>query len=163
MGPPRVPFVPTPTIIVREMLSLADVGPDDVLYDLGCGDGRIPVLAAMERWVRRAYCVEVNPFLARVARSLAKMAGVRDRVKVIEKNMFDVELVDATVVTLFLITSANEALRPKLEEELTRGARIVSNVFEVPGWAPRKVLQYYIDGRVSRLYLYIIGEHRGSL
>ncbi len=163
MGPTRVPFVPTPTTIVHEMLSLADVSPDDMLYDLGCGDGRIPILAAMEWWVRRAYCVEDNPFLARIARSLAEASGVGDRVRVIEKSMFDVQLTDATVVTLFLITSANEALRPMLEEELRRGVRIVSNVFEVPGWVPRRVLPYYIEGHVSRIYLYVIGEHRGSL
>lgn len=163
MDPPRVPFVPTPTVVVHEMLSLADVGPDDVLYDLGCGDGRIPVLAVMERWVRRAYCVEDNPVLARIARSIAEKAGVKDRIKVIEKDMFNVELVDATAVTLFLITSANEALRPKLEKELKRGTRVVSNVFEVPGWTPRKVLPYYVEGRVSRIYLYLIGRHRGNL
>ncbi len=162
MGPPRVPFVPTPATIVHEMLSLADVGPDDTLYDLGCGDGRIPILAAIERWVRRAYCVEDNPVLARIARSLAEASGVGDRVMVIEKSMFDVELTDATVVTLFLITSANEALRPKLEEELRKGARVVSNVFEVPGWIPRKVLPYYVEGHVSRIYLYVIGEHLRS-
>jgi len=158
MGVPRVPFVSTPITIVHEMLSLADVGPDDILYDLGCGDGRIPVLAATERWVRRAYCVEDNPVLARTAKAVASAAGVNDRVVVIEKDMFDVKLFDATVVTLFLITSMNEALRPKFEQELGKGARVVSNVFEVPGWIPSKVLPYYVEGHIGRIYLYVIDD-----
>ena len=137
---PRIPdvmFVPTPDAVVETMLDMADVGPRDVVYDLGCGDGRIVVGAAL-RGARRAVGVDIDPDRVKEARERAKAAGVEDRVEIIEGNLFDVDLRDATVVTLYLLPSLNLRLRPKLQK-LRPGTRILSHDFDMGDWKPDRV------------------------
>jgi SAM-dependent methyltransferase len=134
---PDVIFVPTPDAVVDAMLDMADVGPKDVVYDLGCGDGRIVVGAAV-RGARRAIGVDIDPDRVREARARAKAAGVQDRVEILEEDLFEMDLSDATVVTLYLLPSLNLRLRPKLLS-LKPGTRIVSHDFDMGDWKPDQV------------------------
>lgn len=130
-----VPYVPTPTPVVEKMLELAKVGPDDVVYDLGSGDGRI-VIAAVQKYGARGIGVDIDPERVREARQNAKAAGVADRVEFREGDLFKMDLSDATVVTLYLLSAVNLRLRPKLFEELKPGTRVVSHAFDMGDWAP---------------------------
>ena len=132
---PDIHFVPTPEEVVEAMLRLADVGPNDVVYDLGSGDGRIPITAA-RRFGARGVGVELDPKLVAQATHSAHEAGVADRVRFIEGDIFEADLSPATVVTLYLLTSINERLRPKLLKELQAGTRIVSHQFRMGDWNP---------------------------
>ena len=155
-----VPYVPTPEPVVKAMLELANAGPEDVVYDLGCGDGRIVITAAKEFKVKKAIGIEIRDDLVLQARRKIDELRLNDRAEIIKDDMFNVNIKDATIVTLFLLTSVNEMLRPKLEKELRPGTRIVSHEFQIPGWRPKKTVKIY-DGIVGHtLYLYVIGEHR---
>ena len=123
---PEVPFVTTPERVVEEMLRMGEVKEDDVLYDLGCGDGRIVVAAARE-FGARGVGIDVNPERIKESTERAREAGVSDRVKFIEGNIFDTDLREATVVTLYLLPDVNLRLRPKLLSELKAGTHIVSH------------------------------------
>ncbi|MCC6586039.1 MAG: class I SAM-dependent methyltransferase [Bryobacterales bacterium] len=148
-----VPYVPTPEEVVDAMLKLADVKKDDVLYDLGCGDGRIVVTAAKNFGVR-AVGVDIDPERIREANENAKKAGVADRVKFIEKNLFDADIKDATVVTLYLLPDVNRKLKPKLLKDLRPGTRIVSHQFDMGDWKPAKKMD--LDYRT--LYLWTVPD-----
>lgn len=151
----QVPYVPTPQDIVDKMLELAKVTSDDVVYDLGSGDGRI-VITAAQKYGAHAVGVEINPDLYRESSSRIKELGLDDRAHIICEDMFDVSVHRATVVTLYLLTSFNEKLRPKLESQLRPGARIVCHDFHVPGWDPEKVVDVVSkNGIPHKLYLYI--------
>jgi SAM-dependent methyltransferase len=117
------------------MLDLAGIVPGDIVYDLGCGDGRI-VISAAQKFGVRAVGVDLNPNLVRYSRENAVKAGVADRVRFLEQNFFDTDLREATVITLFLSDAANLKLRPKILKELQPGARVVSNEFDMGDWAP---------------------------
>lgn len=132
-----VPYVPTPEPVVEKMLELAKVGPDDVIYDLGSGDGRI-VIAAAKKYGARGIGVDIDPERISEARQNAKAAGVTDRVEFHEGDLFNVDLSDATVVTMYLLSTVNMKLRPKLFEELKPGTRIVSHAFDMGDWEPLK-------------------------
>jgi SAM-dependent methyltransferase len=133
---PDVEFVPTPQAVVDAMLDLARVTADDVVYDLGSGDGRV-VITAARRYGARGVGVEIDPALVERATASAAAAGVSDRVRFLQGNIFDADISDATVVTLYLLQSLNEKLRPKLVRELKPGTRIVSHVFNMgPEWPP---------------------------
>ncbi len=150
-----VPYVPTPEDVVEKMLELAQVKPDDVVYDLGSGDGRI-VITAAQKFGARAVGVELNPDLYKQSSDQVKELGLGGRAKILHENMFDVSVRKATVVTLYLLTSVNEGLRPKLEKELRSGARVVSHDFQMPGWDPAKVEEVTSKNGIShKLYLYI--------
>ena len=140
--PPRgdVPYVPTPPEVVEAMLKLGDVKKGDILYDLGCGDGRIVVTAA-QKYDARGTGVDINPERIKEANENARTAGVADRVKFIEKNLFDADFHDATVVTLYLLPEVNLRLRPKLLKELKVGTRIVSHQFDMGDWEPDKKIE----------------------
>ncbi len=156
-----VPFVPTPEPVVRSMLKLAKAGPNDIVYDLGCGDGRILIMAVKEFNVKKAIGVEIREDKVKEALENAKKAGVEDRVVIIHGDMFEVDVSEATIVTLFLLTSVNERLRPKLEKELRRGARVVSHEFRIPGWKPKEVVDVKDNNYITHtIYLYVIGEHK---
>ena len=131
-----VPYVPTPPEVVAKMLSLADVSSKDVLYDLGCGDGRIVVTAAKERKVRKAVGFDLDPQRIRESNENARQAGVTEQVSFQQKNLFDVDLSEATVLSLYLLPSVNLQLRPKLFRELKPGTRIVSHDFDMAEWQP---------------------------
>ena len=127
---PDVPYLPTTEPAVQAMLKLAGVKSGDIVYDLGCGDGRI-VVAAAKDYGARGVGIDINP--ERIAE-----AGVENRVRFEEADLFTADIHEATVVTLFLLNSVNQRLRPKLQRELQPGARIVSNTFEMGDWKPDK-------------------------
>jgi SAM-dependent methyltransferase len=139
-GAPDVIYVPTPQAAVDAMLALAEVGPGDVVYDLGSGDGRIPITAAL-RHGARAVGVEINPRLVREARAAAKAAGVADRVRFRETDLFGMRFREATVVTLYLLPDLNLRLKPRLLADLPPGARIVSYSFDMGDWPPERTLR----------------------
>lgn len=134
---PDVVFVPTPDDVVAKMLELAEVGPDDRVYDLGCGDGRI-VIAAAQRYGARAVGIDIDPRRIAEATANARKAGVTDRVRFIEGDLFEASIRGATVVTLYLLTRLNEKLKPKLLQELEPGTRVVSHAFDMGDWAPER-------------------------
>ncbi len=152
-----VPFVPTREEIIPFILDELGVGPDDVFYDLGCGDGRVAVYAAKHYDVKRSVCVEVDRRLATEALIRATREGVGDRVLVVNADFREVHLWDATVVYMYLLSSVNEALKPKLEQELSEGTRVGTLDFPIPGWKPKRVIGR--SGWQKTLYIYIVGEH----
>jgi cyclopropane fatty-acyl-phospholipid synthase-like methyltransferase len=132
-GIPCAIFVPTPPKIIECMLELASLKPNEILYDLGCGDGRI-ILMAAENYGANSIGVEVNPILAGYARLKVRKKKLESRSRVIQSNLFKVDLRKADVVTLYLSQYANNRLEGKLEKELKPGARVVSYVFNIIGW-----------------------------
>lgn len=146
-----VVWVPSDMVIVDEMLRLAALVPGDVLYDLGCGDGRVVVSAALRHGVR-GVGVDLDPARIREARANAARAGVSDRVTFIEGDLFATDLTEATVVTLYLGREVNLRLRPKLLQELRPGARIVSHDYDLGDWAPDGTAEVALANRVHRLY-----------
>lgn len=133
---PDVVYVPTPQPVVDEMLRIANVGAGDVLYDLGSGDGRIPITAA-QRWGTRGVGIDIDPDRIAEANAGARQAGVTDKVRFIEGDMFDADLSDATVVTLYLLPRLNLRLRPTLLA-LKPGTRIVTHNYHMGDWEPQQ-------------------------
>jgi SAM-dependent methyltransferase len=149
---PDVVYVPTPQAVVDAMLQLAEVKATDVVYDLGSGDGRILITAA-KQYGARGVGVEIDPALVAKATAAAAAAGVGERVTFVTGNLFSADIREATVVTLYLLQSINERLRPKLVRELKPGTRIVSHVFNMgPEWPPLQTLRV----GASPLYLWTI-------
>lgn len=132
-----VPYVPTTEAAVREMLKLAKVQKNDVLYDLGCGDGRI-VIEAAKQYGARGVGVDIDPQRIKEARDNAKKAGVEQLVRFEEKDLFQADFREATVVTLFLLPRINLKLKPKLLQDLKPGTRVVSNTFDMGEWKAEK-------------------------
>jgi len=153
-----VPDVRTPFPTVRAMLEMARVTPSDVVYDLGSGDGRI-VIAAAREFGARGVGVEIDPALVAQSRATARRLGLDGRVRFVEQDLFQTDLGDATVVTLYLSEELNLQLRPKLSE-LPPGARIVSHDFAMGDWTPDRVLRVQDDGREQVLYLWEIKSRR---
>ncbi|HEV2126509.1 MAG TPA: methyltransferase domain-containing protein [Chloroflexota bacterium] len=136
---PDVRYEPSPQPVVRAMLELAQVKEGDLLYDLGSGDGRIPITAAREHGAR-AVGIEIDPELVALARRNAAKAGLGNRVAFINQDMFETDLSSATVVTLFLYPDVNLKLRPKLKSELRPGTRVVSHWHDMADWAPDQTI-----------------------
>jgi len=132
------PFVATPTPVVRQMLILADLKPGEVLYDLGSGDGRAVIMAAKD-FGATSVGVELRDDLAKRALDGIQKLELEDKTKILQTDIFTVNLSSANVVFLYLTTSANEKIKPKLEAELESGTRIVSHDYEILGWKPLKV------------------------
>ena len=141
---PDVIYVPTPEAVVEAMLQVANVGKDDIVYDLGCGDGRIPVTAA-KKYGARGIGIDIDPQRIAEANENVKKNKVEDRVKIIQGDLFQQDLSEATVVTLYLLPSLNVKLMPKLMKELKPGTRIVSHAFDMGDWKPEKELD--VNGR----------------
>jgi precorrin-6B methylase 2 len=151
------PYIPTPKSLVEKMLDAAQVKPTDVVYDLGSGDGRIVIMAA-QKYGARGVGVELAPQLCATARRNIRLAGVEDRVTIVEGSALRVDLSPATVVTMYLMTSSNERLRPILERYLKPGTRVVSNDYPIRGWTAAR-LQVVKTGSVERkIYVYEIGH-----
>lgn len=148
-----VPYVPTPAPIVEAMLKLGRIQASDFVIDLGCGDGRIVVMAAA-KFGARGMGYDLNPERISEANANAKAAGVTDRVKFVEKNLFVAEVKDASLVTLYLLPDVNLQLRPRLLKELKTGSRIVSHSFDMGEWKPDEKLE--INGKT--LYLWEVTE-----
>jgi hypothetical protein len=151
----EVPYVWTPDDVAAHMLRLADVKPSDVVYDLGSGDGRI-VLIAARQFDARGVGIEIEPRLVAESRESARKLKVEDRVEFIQKSFFDVDVSPATVVTLYLGRELNLRLRPKLQKELRKGARIVSHEFDMGDWAADKVLTVQGKDKAYRLMLWTV-------
>ncbi|MGB9610636.1 MAG: methyltransferase domain-containing protein [Bryobacteraceae bacterium] len=147
------PYVTSPQPIVVKMLEIARLKSGETLYDLGCGDGRILTTAAKD-FGARAVGVELSPALVRRARLAVESLGLQDQVKVIEGDLMQVDLSGADVVALYLLTEANEQLRPKLERELKPGARVVSLEFRIKGWKPSRVEKVEAHRHPYTIYLY---------
>lgn len=141
---PDIFYLPTPPEVVDAMLKIAKVGPGDIVYDLGSGDGRI-VIAAARDYGATGIGIDIDPKLVAEATENARTAGVSDKVKFIEADLFTHDFSEATVVTLYLLTELNIRLKPKLWSELKPGTRIVSHAFGMGDWLPDQTLD--IDGR----------------
>ncbi|MGB6296995.1 MAG: class I SAM-dependent methyltransferase [Rivularia sp. (in: cyanobacteria)] len=155
-----VPYVPTATEVVEQMLKMAKVSSNDIVYDLGSGDGRIPITAVKQYNAKKATGVEINPDLVQKSQENAKEAGVSDRVNFLQQDLFKTDLSDATVVTLYLLPQVNLKLRPKLLQELKPGTRIVSHAFDMGDWTPERVEQVKDkNGRTYTIYQWTVPEN----
>ncbi|WP_439539717.1 SAM-dependent methyltransferase [Sphingomonas sp.] len=150
---PDVIYVPTPPAVVEAMLDMVALRDGDVLYDLGSGDGRIPIAAAKRKQVR-AVGIDIDPARIKEANANARAAGVTGEVTFKQEDLFTSDFSDATVVTLYLLDTLNEKLRPKLLAELKPGTRIVSHAFRMGDWEPEK--EETIDGRT--IYYWTVPE-----
>ena len=149
-----VPFVPTPQPVVDRMLELAKVKPDDLIYDLGSGDGRI-VITAAKRYGARGIGIDLDPQRIREARDNAREAGVEGKVQFVNGDLFKTDLSNASVVTLYLLNSVNRDLRPQLWKQLKVGTRVVSHAFDMGDeWPPERVEE--VEGRT--IYYWTITE-----
>jgi len=149
-----VPYVSTPHEVVDAMLKLARVGPGDVVYDLGCGDGRF-VIAAAREFGARGVGVDIDPARIAEANAAAEREGVADRVRFLRQDLFDVNLSPATVVTLFLLPELNDRLAPKMRRELRPGARIVSHRWTIRGWPPDEAILVEVDEARHEAFLWV--------
>lgn len=151
------PYVASPLPVVRQMLLLAELKPEDMLYDLGAGDGRAVIMAAKD-FGANATGVELREDLVKRALNTVSELGLEKKVKIVHSDMFDVDINSADVIFLYLTTSANEKIRPKLETELKNGTRIVSHDYEVLGWKPSKIDNFCENPRLGypshTLYVY---------
>lgn len=137
---PDVIFVPTPNDIVATMLRMAAVSKKDMVYDLGCGDGRI-VITAAQKYGARGVGIDIDPERVEEATANVRKAGVADRVKIIRGDLFEADISAATVVTLYLLTDLNIKLRPKLLRDLNPGTRVVSHAFSMGEWKPERTAE----------------------
>ncbi len=149
-----VPYVPTPYAVVDEMLRLANLGKDDVLYDLGSGDGRI-VITAAKQYGARGVGIDLDPRRIAESEANARRAGVAGRVRFIQGDLFKADLSQASAVTLYLLSSVNERLRPKLLKELRPGTPVISHTFAMGEWEPDKTVK--VNGH--NVFLWIIPAH----
>lgn len=151
------PFVPSPATVIHRMLEIAELKPGEVLFDLGAGDGRSVIMAA-KAFGARAVGIELREDLAKKALSTIYDNSLTDRITIVNGDMFAVNLTSADVVFLYLTTSANEKIRPKLETELKKGVRVVSHDYEIVGWKPEKVETFCENPQLGypshTLYLY---------
>jgi SAM-dependent methyltransferase len=147
------PYVVTPYPVVEEMLRLAKVGPQDVVYDLGCGDGRIVIEAA--RRGARGVGIDLDPRRIEEANAGARRAGVAGRVRFVVQDLFKTDLSAATVVTLYLFPEMNAKLRPKMQAELRPGARVVSHQYGIGGWTPDESAHVWVGDTQHQVFLWV--------
>ena len=153
---PDVVFVPTPYEAVDAMLKVAKAGKDDVVYDLGSGDGGIPIMAVQKYNATRAIGIDINPERIREAEANLKAANLGDRVRFLNEDLFEANIGDATVVTLYLLPSLNLKLIPKLLAELKPGTRIVSHAYDMGDWKPEKVVKVPGADRERTVYYWVV-------
>jgi len=155
-APKLAPFMPTPAEVVDRMLAMAQVTRTDVVYDLGCGDGRL-VITAAKRYGARGVGVDIDPALIAQSRANAKKEGVDGLVEFRQQDALTVDLSPASVVTLYLLTEANLQLRPRLQTQLKAGSRVVSHQFGMGDWVPTRT-ETITDhlGTTRLLYLWVI-------
>ncbi|NER79108.1 MAG: class I SAM-dependent methyltransferase [Leptolyngbya sp. SIO1D8] len=152
---PDIAYIPTPDDAVEALLDLAQVGADDVLYDLGCGDGRLLIRAA-QRWGTHGVGIDIDP--ARVAQAQANVeaAGVADYITLRQENLYESDVRSATIIVLYLLPHLNLRLRPKLWQQLRSGSRVVSHQFDMGDWSPTKIVKLIPSEEDSTLYLWVI-------
>jgi uncharacterized protein (TIGR03000 family) len=152
-----VRYVPTPQAVVDAMLKLGNVGKDDIVYDLGCGDGRIPITAVAKNGAKRGVGVDLDPQRIKESKENAKKEGVEDKVEFRQADVLKLtDLGDATVVTLYLGDDLNKQLRPLLEKSLKPGSRIVSHRFLIGDWKPDKSEELTVSGVKFKIHLWTI-------
>jgi cyclopropane fatty-acyl-phospholipid synthase-like methyltransferase len=149
------PYVPSPQPVVERMLEVAGLKPYETVYDLGCGDGRILITAARE-FNAKAVGVELSDKLFRQAQDQVNKLGLSNRVTVIKGDLMKVDLRPADVVTVYLLTSANDELKPLFEQSLRKGARVVSHDFQIRGWKPERVETVEATNRTHTIYVYVM-------
>ncbi len=149
-----VVYVPTPEAVVDVMLRLAKVSKNDVVYDLGTGDGRIPVAAA-KKYGARGFGIDIDPERVAEANANVKASGVADKVRIVQGDLFETNLSEATVVTLYLLPSLNQKLIPKMMKELKPGTRVVSHAFDMGDWKPEREL--VVSG--SKIYYWTVPKN----
>ena len=153
---PDVVYVPTPQAVVDRMLEIANVNSKDVLYDLGSGDGRIPITAAQKFGIR-ATGIDINPQRIKEANTNAQTAGVTERVRFLNQDLFQSKFSNTIVVTLYLLPELNVKLRPQLLRQLKPGTRIVSHAFDMGDWKPDRTEQVQVDGGgTSTIYFWTV-------
>ena len=153
------PYVSTPLSVVRQMLVLSELRPGELIYDLGSGDGRVVIMAAQE-FGAKGVGVELREDLVKRAIERISELNINNKVKIVQSDMFNVDLSQADVITLYLTTSANDKVKPKLESELKQGARVVTHDYEILGWKTHKVDKFCENPRLGypshTLYVYKI-------
>jgi len=142
------PYVASPPEVIRQMLNLAELKHGETVYDLGSGDGRVAIMAAQE-FGANAVGIELREDLAKRALERISELHLEDKIKIVHSSMFDVDLSPADVVTLYLTTSANTKIKPKLESDLRLGTRVVSHDYEIVGWTPFKVQNFCENPRLG--------------
>lgn len=152
---PDVIFVPTPYPVVDEMLRLANISSKDIVYDLGCGDGRTVIMAA-KKYGARGVGIDIDPQRIQESIANAKKEGVSDKVKFLQQDLFQSDFHEATAVMLYLLSSLNLKLRPMLLEQLAPGTPIVSHDFDMGDWKPDKEETVQVDGTTHRVYRWIV-------
>jgi SAM-dependent methyltransferase len=158
---PDVPYEPSPDHVVAEMIGLARLVSGDVFYDLGCGDGRI-VIAAVKQPGVRGVCVDIDPVRIADSRENARRSGVSERITFLTQDLFETDIRDATVVTLFLWPKVNLELRPKLFRELRPGTRVISYMHDMGDWSPDETVPVHSGTRDTAVYLWKIPERSGG-
>jgi SAM-dependent methyltransferase len=151
--PDAAPYIPSPLEVVEAMLKMADVKSNDVVYDLGCGDGRIVVMAA-QKFGATGVGVEIDSDLVRDARARAAKSGVSEKVRFLEADLFETDYSGASVVTMYLLPKTLDRLKPKLQAELKPGSRIISFAFQFSNWPPLKTQEV----NTRRLYMWVVPE-----
>lgn len=149
------PYVPSKPEVVQKMLEIADVKPNDVVYDLGCGDGRILIKAVEDFNIKKAIGYELDKQRYKSTIKEIKRRNLQDRIEIINGNLFEADLSDATVVTLYLTSWGNDRLKPKLIKEARPGTRVVSHSFRISEW---RVVKEESVGYFRTVYLYVIPE-----
>ncbi len=155
--PSFIGYIPTEPEYVDGFFELAKITSEDVVYDLGCGDGRL-LFAALEKGAKWAVGIDIDPKRIEIARKAATRKGVAGKVSFIEGDALQADLRDATVVFCYLLDTASKALRPKFEAELRKGTRVVMESFPVPGWVPDRAheISYGFDTGYRTFYLYVM-------
>lgn len=154
---PDVPYEPSAPAVVRVMLDLAQVGARDIVFDLGCGDGRLVIAAVRERGAR-GVCVDIDPDRIADARANATRAGVAERIEFLNQDLFQTDISRATVVMLFLWPEVNMRLRPKLQRELKSGTRVVSHYHDMGNWKAQRVVRVTVEERRHPVYLWTMPQ-----
>ena len=156
-GDKVAPFVPTPMEVVTKMLEVAGVTSEDIVYDLGSGDGRIVIMAA-EKFGAKSVGVELDRLLAEDSQERAQKLGLQERVTIVQGDLYQTDIKPATVVTVYLLADANEKLRPLLEKNLRPGTRVIAHDIRIPGWSWSSTETVQVGGGTHFVYLYRIPE-----
>jgi cyclopropane fatty-acyl-phospholipid synthase-like methyltransferase len=153
------PYIPSPQIVVDRMLEAAKVRPGEIVYDLGAGDGRV-IITAAQKFKAKAVGVELSEDLCKSTLERIRSLGLEDRVSVIHGNALKVDLIPAEVVTMYLLTSSNDKLKPSLEKYLKPGSRVVSHDFPLRGWKAAETVKVNSEGHIHTIYVYQIAARQ---